>query len=61
MIDMIGKMAEPVDTDRLCDDCITDWTNAGVHYYSASAGQVNFRSVQNLGTRSLFAHMVILN
>ncbi len=29
--------------------------------YSASAGQVNFRSVQSLGTRSLFAHMIILN
>lgn len=118
--DVLEKMEEPVGTDRLVDECVTedkiaenavntvncpnlqarririisgevkfngqsgvftypfvtsdsavmavptdgsyaDWTAAGVHYYSASAGQVNFRSVTNLGTRSLFAHMVILN
>ena len=43
------------------DGNFADWNTYGVHYYSASAGQVNFRSVTSLGTRSLFAHMVILN
>ena len=45
----------PVDSDY------TSWMNHGVHYYSVSSGQINFRATTSLGTTKLYGHIIILN